>query len=89
MFILLNHLPCSNLGIQEGEVRSKYLYKEGWKKLPPRKDTAETHRRDHPLGHKDLLILTSDDSDNNFSGTPPKMRTELMNHQNTPVMRTV
>jgi hypothetical protein len=50
--------------------------------------TAEISQTDHLRGNKNLLILTSVDSDN-FSGTPPKTGTEIMIHQDTPVTKTV
>jgi hypothetical protein len=44
-------------------------------------------------GNNDLLILTrlllsSDDSDNNFPRTPPQTRTEIKINQATPMTRT-
>jgi hypothetical protein len=61
---------------------------EGRKELPPRKETSETGRTDHLPGNNDLFILTSDDN-GNFSGTPSKIRTEIIINQNTPLTRTV
>jgi hypothetical protein len=79
----LSHSPCRHLAIQEG-----HLYREGWRKVSPRKGIAESLQDRSPPGNEDLLIQarlspSSDDGDNNFSRTPPEIRNEIMTNQAT------
>jgi hypothetical protein len=73
--------------------KNKYLYKEGWRKLPPpRKEQQSLLQTHHPPGIDDLLILTrllssSDDRDN-FSRAPLKTKTKIMVHRNMAVTET-
>jgi hypothetical protein len=47
-------------------------------KISSRKEIPEIHRTDNSPVNNDLFILTSDDSNNNFSRAPPKIKTEII-----------
>jgi hypothetical protein len=59
------------------------------KKIVLKDRNSRDLRTDHWLGKNDFFTLISYHSHNNFSGTPPTTRTEIMIFKNIPVARMV